>query len=160
MGVLSGLKPEKVFKYFEEITIPDNVTRIGGHAFYGNTSLERVNVSENSKLEEIGSSAFRECTKLKEITLPESTTVNSKAFKASPTTIIRYGDYLNKTNNTNTNLNTKTNTNTNTNTNANTNTNIYNLNELEKYKTIDLYELYNQYLHNNNYVDADVTFDD
>ena len=140
----------------KEITIPDNVTRVGGHAFYGNTSLERVNVSENSKLEEIGSSAFRECTKLKEITLPESTTVNSKAFKASPTTVRRYGDYSNKTNNTNTNLNTKTNTNTNT----NANTNIYNLNELEKYKTIDLYELYNQYLHNNNYVDADVTFDD
>lgn len=52
------------------IEIPDNVTRIGGHAFYGNTSLEEVVISPDSKLQQIGSSAFRCCDSLREITLP------------------------------------------------------------------------------------------
>ncbi len=117
----------------KEITIPDKVTRIGGHAFYGNISLEKVNVSENSKLQEIGSSAFRECTKLREITLPKSTVVNSKAFKASPTTVRRYNENDDKNN---------------------TNKNYNSVNEL--------YDMYDKYLYYNNYlnVNADVTFSD
>ena len=75
----------------ESITIPDSVTRIGGHAFYGDISLSEVKVSENSKLVEIGSSAFRLCQSLYEVTLPSRTVVNTRAFKESPTVINRYG---------------------------------------------------------------------
>lgn len=76
----------------ESITIPDSVTRIGGHAFYGNTSLKTVTLTENSKLKKIGSSAFRMCLNLDEITLPKETSVNSRAFKESPTVVKRFGE--------------------------------------------------------------------
>lgn len=76
----------------ESITLPDSVTRIGGHAFYGNTSLKTVTLTENSKLKEIGSSAFRMCLNLDEITLPKETSVNSRAFKESPTVVKRFGE--------------------------------------------------------------------
>ena len=74
------------------ITIPDNVTRIGGHAFYGDSNLSEVNISENSSLKEIGSSAFRLCDNLYEIYIPSGTEVNSRAFKESPTEVKRYGE--------------------------------------------------------------------
>lgn len=74
----------------KEITIPDSVTRIGGHAFYANYELKNVYISENSKLTEIGSSAFRLCNKLDTIHVPSKTSINSKAFKDSPTRVIRY----------------------------------------------------------------------
>ncbi len=74
----------------KSITIPDSVTRIGGHAFYGDTSLSEVIISENSKLQEIGSSAFRLCDSLKEIIIPFDTYVNIRAFKESPTVVNRY----------------------------------------------------------------------
>lgn len=73
-----------------EIDIPDSVTRIGGHAFYGDSKLERVGITEKSQLKEIGSSAFRLCDSLYEITIPKSTVVNERAFKESPTTVKRY----------------------------------------------------------------------
>lgn len=78
-------------KSLGSITIPDNVVRIGGHAFYGDTYLSSVIISENSKLDEIGSSAFRRCTSLKSILIPSGTSVNERAFKESPTIIRRYG---------------------------------------------------------------------
>ena len=74
----------------QRIEIPDNVTRIGGHAFYGNISLEEVVISPDSKLQEIGSSAFRCCDSLREITLPRSTFVNGRAFKETPVRINYY----------------------------------------------------------------------
>ena len=74
----------------QRIEIPDNVTRIGGHAFYGNISLEEVVISPDSKLREIGSSAFRCCDSLREITLPRSTFVNGRAFKETPVRIDYY----------------------------------------------------------------------
>lgn len=85
----------------EKIEIPNDITRIGGHAFYGNSSLTTVTISKYSKLKEIGSSAFRECNKLNEITIPLNTSVNSRAFKNSPTIVNRYsqpnyGEYINK----------------------------------------------------------------
>ena len=83
-------------KSLKSITIPDSVTRIGGHAFYGNSSLSSVIFTENSKLNEIGSSAFRMCDSLYEITIPRVTYVNSRAFKESPTDV-RYFDMV-KTN--------------------------------------------------------------
>ena len=73
------------------IDIPDSVTRIGGHAFYGDSSLEVVKINETSKLQEIGSSAFRQCYKLSEITLPQNVYVNERAFKESPTIVNYYG---------------------------------------------------------------------
>lgn len=75
------------------IIIPDNVTRIGGHAFYGDSSLSVVSISQNSKLIEIGSSAFRQCSSLYNITIPYRTYVNERAFKESPTTVNRYNNY-------------------------------------------------------------------
>lgn len=69
------------------IEIPDSVTRIGGHAFYGNTSLKEVTFTPNSKLQEIGSSAFRRCYNLEEIVIPKGVSINSRAFKESPTDI-------------------------------------------------------------------------
>ena len=71
----------------EKVEIPDNVTRIGGHAFYGDSNLKEVIFTENSKLKEIGSSAFRLCNNLYEITIPYDTVVNERAFKESPTNI-------------------------------------------------------------------------
>lgn len=75
----------------KSITIPDSVTRIGGHAFYGDSLLSEVFISENSKLNEIGSSAFRQCSNLYEIIIPANTLVNERAFKESPTVVNRYG---------------------------------------------------------------------
>ena len=74
------------------IEIPDSVTRIGAHAFRGNTNLTNVYISKNSKLEEIGSSAFRECYRLNEVTIPINVYVNERAFKGNGTQIFRYGD--------------------------------------------------------------------
>lgn len=78
-------------KSLKSITIPDKVERIGGHAFYGNSSLEEVIITENSSLTEIGSSAFRLCPKLTTINIPVTADVNSRAFKESPTKIVRIG---------------------------------------------------------------------
>lgn len=83
---------------FEECTdlrmvkIPDSVTRIGGHAFYGDSSLEYVLLSPGSKLQEIGSSAFRCCDSLTEITLPRNVYINERAFKETPLGNIYYYD--------------------------------------------------------------------
>lgn len=74
----------------QRIEIPDNVTRIGGHAFYGNTSLEEVVISPDSRLQQIGSSAFRCCDALREITLPRDVSVNERAFKETPVRIDYY----------------------------------------------------------------------
>lgn len=63
------------------IEIPDSVERIGGHAFYGNESLTEVVISPDSRLSEIGSSAFRLCSSLREITLPRGVYINERAFK-------------------------------------------------------------------------------
>ena len=76
----------------ESITIPDSVTRIGGHAFYANYSLKEVILTENSRLQEIGSSAFRECDELYSIKLPKGVSINERSFKDSPTQIEYFGD--------------------------------------------------------------------
>lgn len=71
----------------ESVDIPDSVRRIGGHAFYGNSNLSKVIFTENSQLNEIGSSAFRRCDSLYEITLPHDVYINERAFKESPTSV-------------------------------------------------------------------------
>ena len=74
----------------KSIIIPDTVTRIWGHAFYGDKNLSEVIIGENSKLQEIWSSAFRQCSSLYTITIPSWTYVNERAFKESPTSVNRY----------------------------------------------------------------------
>lgn len=72
------------------IEIPGGVTRIGGHAFYGCSSLSSVYVPDSVK--EIGSSAFRLCSSLRSIEIPSDTSVNTRAFKESPTVVTRRGN--------------------------------------------------------------------
>ena len=67
--------------------IPEGVTKISARAFYANENLTDVKVP--STVTEIGSSAFRECYKLRTITIPENCFVNERAFKSSPTEVIR-----------------------------------------------------------------------
>lgn len=75
-------------KSLKSINIPEGVTRIGGHAFYGCKMLSSVTVP--STVKEIGSSAFRNCTLLKTIRVPKDAYINERAFKGSPTRIIKY----------------------------------------------------------------------
>jgi hypothetical protein len=89
----------------KKIIIPDNIVRIGGHAFYGDSSLSEVRLTSNSKLNEIGSSAFRQCYNLYSITIPRTTHVNERAFKESPTTIQYFNDNESYYNNSNYNYN-------------------------------------------------------
>jgi len=79
----------------ESIVIPDSVTRIGGHAFYDCSSLSEVTFTKYSNLNEIGSSAFRKCSRLYTIYLPSDVSVNSRAFKESPTEIRYYTTPIN-----------------------------------------------------------------
>lgn len=76
----------------KSINIPDSVTRIGGHAFYGCSSLSEVTFTKESALKEIGSSAFRRCDNLYNVMLPKNVSVNSRAFKESPTNITYFED--------------------------------------------------------------------
>ena len=78
----------------ENIRIPSSVTRIGGHAFYDCSSLSSVIIERDTKLVEIGSSAFRRCDSLYQISLPRSVSINSRAFKESPTTINYFEDFI------------------------------------------------------------------
>lgn len=70
-----------------EINLPYGVTRIGAHAFYHCISLTDVYVPDRVK--EIRSSAFRECKSLQEIALPEGVAVDERAFKDSPTALLK-----------------------------------------------------------------------
>ena len=67
-------KPDKEYK------VPDGVVTILDGSFYGCGRLERVILSKDVKL--IGSSAFRECTAMKSVTLPENLeTIKNSAFQ-------------------------------------------------------------------------------
>lgn len=60
--------------------IPQSVTKIGGHAFCGCTSLERVTIPKS--VTEIGNFAFCDCRLLESIAIPESITkIGNSAFK-------------------------------------------------------------------------------
>lgn len=61
-----------------EYTIPDNVTVIGDYVFY---ATEMTDVKLHDRITTIGTSAFNLCSKLSEITLPESVTnIQRSAF--------------------------------------------------------------------------------
>lgn len=59
-------------------TVPESVTAIGGGAFAGCDTLQRITLPEG--LRSIGYSAFVECRSLTDITLPESLTELEDAF--------------------------------------------------------------------------------
>lgn len=71
----------------KSIEIPKGVTRIAAHAFRGCSALAQVSVP--ATVREIGSSAFRDCAALKEIYIPEDCVVDERAFKDSPTDVVR-----------------------------------------------------------------------
>ena len=63
-----------------EITIPDDVTSIGGFSFSGCTSLTRITIPDS--VTSIGEYAFRGCTGLTSVTIPDSvTSINCSAFQ-------------------------------------------------------------------------------
>ena len=64
------------------VNVGAGVTKLTTNAFCGCTNLETVNFAENSQLQMLGGSAFKSCTSLKSITLPEGlTAVSGNAFK-------------------------------------------------------------------------------
>ena len=61
------------------VVIPNSVTKIGERAFFGCTSLQRVELPDS--VTEIGKYAFGECKNLERIEIPDSvTTIAHKAF--------------------------------------------------------------------------------
>lgn len=64
----------------ESIEIPDNITRIGKHAFEECKKLKNVKLSDTLKA--IEQAAFRDCSELGRVFLPDSVTViGAEAFK-------------------------------------------------------------------------------
>ncbi len=53
------------------LTVPDGILTIGESAFYG-SNISGIRFTSNSKLKEIGDTAFLGCTGIKELTLPAS----------------------------------------------------------------------------------------
>lgn len=71
----------------ESIEIPDNITRIGKHAFEECKNLKNVQLSDSLKT--IDQAAFRDCTNLKGLVLPDSLTViGAEAFKGCDNIVI------------------------------------------------------------------------
>ena len=67
-GELIAFAPAGLTSY----TIPNNVTKIGGNAFYGCTSLTSITIPDS--VTEIGYGAFSGCTSLTNINIPNSVT--------------------------------------------------------------------------------------
>lgn len=75
-GALSGLTN------LREVTISANITTLPDSCFFGLKKLSTVNIPADSKLSTIGSGAFRNCTKLPSVALPNTvTTIGDKAFQ-------------------------------------------------------------------------------
>ena len=62
------------FIALDKVTIADTVTEISDAAFYGNSSLQEVCFTGNSKLDSVGSGAFYDCSSLNKLELPDSVT--------------------------------------------------------------------------------------
>ena len=70
-----GTGEVELYQYYgdyEDVTIPDGVTKIGGSAFYECTSLASATIPDG--VTEIGSRAFAGCTSLASVTIPSSVT--------------------------------------------------------------------------------------
>ena len=70
-GVLTGYKKAATDTTNKEIVIPASVTKINANVFYQYKYIEKVTFEQGSLLQEIGENAFKECTALKTIELPE-----------------------------------------------------------------------------------------
>lgn len=63
----------------QKVTIDDDVTTIGDHAFYECTALKEINIPEG--LSSVGNYAFYGCREIAELTIPESVTnIGNYAF--------------------------------------------------------------------------------
>ena len=85
--------PSYSFRYCENlklVTIPENskIKEIGQSAFYNCKNLQKISISPDSELEQIGAEAFANCSSLESILLPSKlnyiyTRSNSDDFKSS-----------------------------------------------------------------------------
>ena len=65
----------------KRITIPKNVTRLGSYSFYRCSALESVSFADKSKITDINSSAFGQCTSLAmEVDFPNLQELGNYAF--------------------------------------------------------------------------------
>ena len=71
----------------QQIEIPKGVTRIAARAFYHCTALCYVYIPDS--VQQIRSSAFRECESLQQIELPNGVQIDERAFKDSPTQLLK-----------------------------------------------------------------------
>lgn len=83
-GVLVEYLGNKKDKKVEKLTIPKEVKKIDKNVFLDCKYIKKVTFEEGSNLTEIGESAFRNCTSLTNITLPEGLkTIGYRAFGKS-----------------------------------------------------------------------------
>ena len=65
-----------------KVIIGEGVTKLTTNAFYGCNNLSAVEFAESGSLKQIGGAAFKSCSSLKSITLPEGlSTISGNAFK-------------------------------------------------------------------------------
>ena len=79
---------EAVFRFckkLKSINIPDNITSIGQDAFENCNVLESINFNSSSKLSEIKSGAFQSCTSLQNFIIPNVSIVGDYAFRGCST---------------------------------------------------------------------------
>lgn len=62
------------YSTLKQITLPDRLTIIGNNTFYGAKNIQKFNISENSRLANIGDQAFYSCSSLTEIFIPDTVT--------------------------------------------------------------------------------------
>lgn len=78
IGAYAFASPDNVTSALKSITVPETVVAIGEGAFYGAKNLESVTLSTrtdgSSALTTINNWAFRECTALKSIVIPDGVT--------------------------------------------------------------------------------------
>lgn len=78
----------------KSVSLPDALTSVPANAFKGCSSLTEVGISENSKLQSIGSNAFQN-SGLTQIYIPKNvTSIGSGAFNRTPTTVFDMSDVL------------------------------------------------------------------
>ena len=89
--------PANFAAYCTELTsvsLPDALTSVPANAFDGCSKLEEVGISENSKLQSIGSNAFRNSA-LTQIYIPKNvTSIGGSAFNKTPITVFDMSDVL------------------------------------------------------------------
>ena len=76
------------------VSLPDALTSVPTSAFKGCSSLKKIGISENSKLQSIGSNAFQNSA-LTQIYIPKNvTSIGTGAFNRTPITVFDMSDVL------------------------------------------------------------------